>query len=99
VEGVLIAEQFKKQAASVLNHLAALQASGNYYTRQRLNISNQELPEYIRQLQAAVLRDVAKGILADRFMEQLEADIGPTHGRTIPSRWRLFVQRMTEVAP
>jgi hypothetical protein len=97
MEGGVIGERFKKQAAGVLNNLAALQASGNYYSRQRLNISNQQLPEYIEGLKQAVLQEVAKGVLADAFMEQLEQDIGPTAGRSIPERWQRFVQAMTEV--
>ncbi len=90
MEGVLTT-RCRDVAAKIGAHLAALQASGNFYTRQALRLTNQELVAYYEGLRAQVVRDAVKGALADAFMEKLERDIGPTHGRPIPERWQRFL--------
>lgn len=85
---------FKKRAAAVMAHLDALRASANFYERQKLNISNQQLPLYIESIKKAILFEVGKGILADAFMEDLERQIGPTPGKSILERWAEYLARM-----
>ncbi len=71
-------------------YLTVLRLSGNYKQRQRIGLSNQQLPVFCEEAREQVLAAVARGALADAFLNHLE-DQRPTPGRTLPEQFAQFV--------
>lgn len=77
------------------NYLAVLRLSGNYKERQRIGLTNQDLPVFCDQARGEVLGAVARGVLAQAFLESLEAQ-RPTPGKPLPQQFAEFVAKALE---
>jgi len=80
-----------KTIKQVDDYLTALRLSGNYNARQRIGLSNQALPAFFDAARNAVLSAVAKGALAEAFLQAWE-DEHPTHGRPLPEVFAIYVK-------
>jgi hypothetical protein len=74
------------------NYLTVLRLSGNYKDRQRIKLSNQQLPVFCAEARSEVLEAVARGVLAQAFLESLEAQ-RPTPGKPLPLQFAEYVAR------
>jgi len=89
------AESFDNVVKRIDTYLSVLRYSGNYKERQRINLSNQALPVFCDEARAAVLAAVARGVLADAFLAELEA-ARPTAGRPLPEQFNDYVRKAIE---
>jgi hypothetical protein len=76
-------------------YLTVLRLSGNYKERQKIKLTNQQLPAFCDESRRAVLGAVARGVLADAFLKSLE-DERPTPGRPLPEQFQAFVAKALE---
>lgn len=76
-------------------YLTVLRLSGNYKERQRINLSNQELPVFCEKMRQEVLAAVARGALATAFLEHVEAQ-HPTQGGPLPEQFARWVATQLE---
>ena len=85
-----IRTRYAKTKDLINRYLRVVKAMGNYYERQALGMSNVEIDALLEEGAEFIGAAVATGVLAEAFCEQLEHDIGPTHGRSIPERFQRF---------
>lgn len=76
-------------------YLTVLKLSGSYKERQRINLSNQQLPVFCEEAREQVLAAVARGVLATAFLEHLEAQ-HPTQGGPLPEAFAKWVAKQLE---
>lgn len=87
--------EIDKLVKRIDTYLTVLKLSGNYKERQRINLSNQQLPVFCEEARQQVLAAVARGVLATAFLEHLEAQ-HPTQGRPLPEQFAIFVAKALE---
>lgn len=87
--------EIDKLVQRIDTYLAVLKLSGNYKERQRIKLSNQQLPVFIAEAREQVLGAVARGALCDAFLRERE-EKWPTPGRPLPEQFAIFVARALE---
>ena len=81
--------------AQVDQYLMVLRLSGNYKERQKIKLTNQQLPVFCGEARQYVLNAVMRGIIADEFLKAVEAE-RPTPGTPLPEQFTAFIAKELE---
>ena len=61
--------KIKEEISKILNYLTILQNSGNYYTRQKIQMSNQDLEKYLKTGRDILLSHVVRSLAIHPFLD------------------------------
>lgn len=87
---------FSKTIERLDTYIWTLKASGNHYQRQKIRLSNQDLPVFFEEIREWIVNEVARGVVCDAFVRAMDRELGPFHGRSLEERFvdfRLEVMR------